>query len=177
MYLKVMGFSLMELMLTVLVAGIILSMGLPLLANTGARARQHSEVNALFHGVHLARKEAIRRREVVSICPSLDGLTCRPGRDWSAGWILFQNTDRDTPPVRDTAEPLILSHSGNHGLIVSSNRHGFNSRGIRRRATNGTIVVCDHADRIPPRALVISYTGRPRITDRTVRGEPYACAE
>ena len=40
MFLKVMGFSLMELMLTVLVAGIILSVGLPLLANTGARARQ-----------------------------------------------------------------------------------------------------------------------------------------
>ena len=177
MSLKLMGFSLPELMLTVLVASIILSLGIPTLGDAVAKARLKGEVNALFHGFHLARKEAIRRRQLVSLCPSPDGLTCRPGRDWSTGWILFENTDRDAPPVRDAAEPLILAHSADPGLILSANRHGFNSRGIRRRATNGTIVVCDRAGRVPPRALVVSYTGRPRIAARTTRGEDYKCAD
>lgn len=177
MPIKSMGFSLMELMITVLVATIILGLGLPSLADSVARSRQRSEVNALFHGVHLARKEAIRRRQLVSICPSFDGLTCSPGRDWSDGWILFENTDRDSPPVRDPAESLIHAHQANPELILTANRHGFSSRGVRRRATNGTVVVCDRAGRVPPRALVVSYTGRPRIAAQTTRGEPYECAD
>ncbi len=174
---KSLGFSLPELILTVLVASIILSLGIPSLSNSVAKARQRGEVNALFHGFHLARKEAIRRRQLVSMCPSPDGLVCRPGRDWSAGWILFENTDRDAPPFRDITEPLILTHRPNPELILSANRHGFSSRGVRRRATNGTIVVCDRAGRIPPRALVVSYTGRPRIAAKTTRGEDYKCAD
>lgn len=177
MPLKNLGFSLMELMLTILVASIILSLGLPSLSKSVAKSRQRAEVNALFHGVYLARKEAIRRRQLVSMCPSPDGVTCRPGSDWSAGWILFENSDRDAPPVRDPSEPLILSHSANPELVLRSNRHGYTSRGVRRRATNGTIVVCDRAGRIPPRALVISYTGRPRIAARNTHGEIYECAD
>ena len=171
------GFSLMELLLTILIVGIVLGIGLPSLAGSVARARQQAEVNALFHGVHLARKEAIRRRQLVSICPSRDGVTCRPGRDWSEGWILFENTDQDAPPVRDPTESLILSHDANPEVTLSSNRHGFSSRGVRRRATNGTIVVCDRAGRISPRALVISYTGRPRIASAKPRGKAYECAD
>ena len=177
MPLKNIGFSLMELLLTILVASIVLGLALPGFANSAARARQQAEVNALFHGVHLARKEAIRRRQLVSICPSPDGVTCSPGRDWSEGWILFENTDQDSPPERDAAEPLILSHDANPQLRIRSNRYAFSSRGVRRRATNGTIVVCDRAGRIPPRALVVSYTGRPRIAATTSRGEAYECAD
>ena len=177
MLLKYRGFSLLELMLTVLVASIILGLGVPALATSVAKARQQGAVNALFHGFHLARKEAIRRRQLVSMCPSPDGTACAPGSDWSAGWILFENTDRDAPPVRDATEPLILSSSADAELVLTSNRHGFNSRGIRRRATNGTIIVCDRAGRIAPRAVVVSYTGRPRIAAKTPRGEAYECAD
>ena len=45
------------------------------------------------------------------------------------------------------------------------------------RATNGTFVVCDEAGRVPPRALVVSYTGRPRVAMETPRGEPYSCPD
>jgi hypothetical protein len=45
------------------------------------------------------------------------------------------------------------------------------------RATNGTFVVCDAAGRVPAKALVISYTGRPRVASKTTRGNPYECPE
>ena len=60
---------------------------------------------------------------------------------------------------------------------ITANRRGFTLRATVKRATNGTFVVCDRADRATPTALVVSYTGRPRVTRQTLRGNPYACAD
>jgi type IV fimbrial biogenesis protein FimT len=175
MYRQARGFTLLELIVTVVVAAIVLTVGIPSMAKTIAKGRQSAEINALFHAFHLARKEAIRRRDLVSICPSSDAARCNPGLDWSDGWVMFANLDRDEPPERDNGEPLILAREADGNLRITANRRGFTSRGIRRRATNGTLVVCDAARRIPGKALVVSYTGRPRVASRRRNGEPYEC--
>ncbi len=117
------------------------------------------------------------RRSVVSICPSFDGLTCRPGLDWSSGWIMFNNSDRDEPPRLDRGEPVLQIHRAGPNVRIVSNRRGFTLRATQLRATNGTIVVCDPASRVTPRALVVSYTGRPRVTLEDRRGNAYTCAD
>ena len=45
------------------------------------------------------------------------------------------------------------------------------------RATNGTFVFCDRNYRIVPRALVVSYTGRPHVAVHTTDSELYSCAD
>lgn len=117
------------------------------------------------------------RRQVVSICPSNDGSRCAPGRDWSRGWIMFNNRDRDEPPRIDPDEPVLQVHEVGSDLRITANRRGFTLRATQKRATNGTIVVCDAASRVAPKALVVSYTGRPRVAFQTPRGKPYACAD
>ena len=174
---RVRGFTVLELLVTVLIIAVLASVGLPELSRIAARARVSTEINALFHAVHLARKESIMRRQVVSICPSRDGARCAPGRDWSDGWIMFNNRDRDEPPQIDSGEPLLRVHAASDRVRITANRRGFTLRAIQKRATNGTIVVCDRAGRVAPKALVISYTGRPRVAFETPRGEPYACAD
>lgn len=169
------AFSLYELLVTLTVAAVVLVIGVPSFGSLMARQRQHAELNALFHAVHLARKVSITRRRVVTICPSADGASC--GRDWSRGWIMFENVDRDAPPSVDAGEPVLSRHSAGKGVRVVANRRAFTLRATRLRATNGTIVVCDDAGRIAPRALVVSYTGRPRVASETPRGEPYTCAD
>ena len=171
------GYSLFELLATLTLVALIVGIGLPSFSGVAARAAMRVEVNALFHAIHLARKESIMRRRVVSLCPSVDGLTCEPGRDWSAGWLMFENTDRDEPPRRDTDEPLLQAHLVGEKVQIMANRRGFTLRSTEKRATNGTFVVCDRADRAVPVALVVSYTGRPRVTRETRRGEPYECAD
>lgn len=171
------GYSLYELLMTLTLVAVLVGLGLPSFAGLAARSRIHAEVNALFHAIHVARKESIMRRRVVSLCPSLDGLACNPGRDWSAGWLMFENTDRDSPPERDAGEALLQAHTVNPAVRIMANRRGFTLRATQKRATNGTFVVCDRAGRVVPTALVVSYTGRPRTTRETRRGEPYACAD
>lgn len=171
------GFSLYELLITISIAGTLLAIGVPSFASLTARNRLHVEINALFHAIHVARKESIMRRQVVSICPSPDGLQCLPARDWSDGWIMFSNRDRDEPPLIDPGEPILVVHRVSNAVRLSANRRGFTLRATFRRATNGTIVACDAASRTAPRALIISYTGRPRVALRNTRGEPYSCAD
>jgi len=49
------GFTLYELLTTLALAALLLGLGLPSFSGLVARNRQHVEVNALFHALHLAR--------------------------------------------------------------------------------------------------------------------------
>ncbi len=171
------GFSLLELLMTIAVAALILTLGLPSFGALKARNAQRVELDALFHAVHHARKASIMRKEVVSLCPTRDGATCSPGRNWSGGFLLFANSDRDEPPELDAGEILLHRHLASESVNITANRRGFTLRATFLRATNGTLVVCDRAGRVTPRALVISYTGRPRVAERTPSGERYACTD
>ena len=171
------GYSLYELLMTVTLTALIFALGIPSFSGTVARSRISVEINALFHAIHVARKESIMRRRVVSICPSGNGTTCEPGRDWSNGWLMFANHDRDQPPQVDPDEPIMQVHQVSAGVDIIANRLGFTLRATQKRATNGTIVVCDPGNRAAPKALIISYTGRPRVAFEDTRGRPYDCLD
>lgn len=170
------GYSLYELLLTMGLVAMVLTVGLPSFGTLVASNRLRTEVDALFHAIHLARKESVVRRRVVSICPSVNGMECGAREDWSTGWMLFVNTDRDWPARRDPAETVLSWSRVRPEHRVLANRDSFSLRSTELRATNGTLVFCDRAGRAKPRALVISYTGRPRVAYADSRGQPYECA-
>jgi type IV fimbrial biogenesis protein FimT len=171
------GYSLYELVMTLALVGLILTLGLPSFGSLAADKRLRVETDALFHAVHLARKSSIVRRHVVSLCPSVDGQSCNPGYDWSNGWIMFANVDRDDPPQVDRDEPILRRHSVDDTVQILANRQGFTLRSTQLRATNGTFVICDRAGRAQPRGLVVSYTGRPRVARSDGGGNGYRCAD
>ena len=170
------GYSLYELVLTVGLAALIMALGVPSFGGMLADHRLRVEVDALFHAVHLARKESIVRRRAVTLCPSRDGQNCEPGFDWSGGWTMFVNLDRDAPARRDSDEPVLQQFSVSLHNKVTANRRSFSFRTTALRATNGTIIFCDRARRASPRALIVSYTGRPRVSRIDRSGKPYRCA-
>lgn len=171
------GYSLYELVVTLAVAAVVLTLGLPSFGALAADQRLRTEAMALFHAVHLARKSSIARRRVVSLCPSTDGERCTGGQDWSGGWIAFANVDRDEPPQRDPGEPVLVRHAVNERVRIAANRRGFTLRATHLRATNGTLIVCDRAGRARARAVVVSYTGRPRVARADAAGQPYDCGD
>ena len=171
------GYTLYELLITLLVVAILIAVAVPSFANIGASGRIRTEINALFHAVHLARKESIMRRRVVSICPSDDGLQCSTSVNWSNGWIMFDNADGDEPPRVDPGDVVLQVRRSSESIRITANRRGFTLRATEKRATNGTLVVCDRQNRVAPRALVVSYTGRPRVALKRRNGEPYFCID
>ena len=171
------GYTLYELLLTVTLVAILMGLAIPSFGNIVANGRIRTEIDALFHAVHIARKESIMRRSVVSICPSNDGVDCSAELDWSQGWILFNNADRDEPPRVDTDEAVLQVHKSSSDVRIRANRRGFTLRATHKRATNGTIIVGDRNNRGTPRALVVIYTGRPRVTVEDRRGDAYSCPD
>ncbi len=170
------GFSLYELIMTLGLAAIVVTIGLPSFGNIVSNQILMAETNTLFHSIHLARKESITRRREVTLCPTLDGENCEPQLDWSIGWMVFVNIDRDRPANRDLNEPILHRYSVNETVRIRSNRRSFSLRSTELRATNGTLKFCDRNDRGTARALVISYTGRPRTALADVHGRPIQCA-
>jgi len=171
------GYSLYELMMTLGLVALILMVGVPSFGNIAANHRLRVDVDALFHAIHLARQDSVVRRRVVSLCPSVDGQSCEPGMDWSSGWMTFVNIDRDWPAVRDLNEPVLRWNKVDPGNQITANRRSFSLRSTDLRATNGTLVFCDRSGRAEPRALIVSYTGRPRVAYKDTRGRPYSCAD
>ncbi len=171
------GYSLYELIITIGMAALVMALGVPSFGRMLADHRLKVEVDALFHAVHLARKESVVRRRAVTLCPSTDGQNCEAGFDWSDGWIMFVNLDRDSPAARDADEPVLQRFSVSLHNQVVTNRRSFSFRTTALRATNGTFIFCDKARRAAARALVVSYTGRPRVSRIDRHGKPYNCPD
>lgn len=170
------GYSLLELVMTLSLAALVLTLGLPSLGGLLADQRLRAETDALFHAVHLARKASVVRRRAITLCASADGLSCRTDGDWSEGWIMFEEQSAAATGSREPNEPILRHHEVEPSVRLVANRRSFSFRSTHLRATNGTVRVCDAADRARPRAVVISYTGRPRVAREDARGRPYDCA-
>ena len=64
---RVPGFSLYELLMTLTLVALVLTLGIPSFGGILANNRLSVEVDALFHAVHLARKASVVRRRVITI--------------------------------------------------------------------------------------------------------------
>lgn len=83
------GFTLIELMTTLAVVAVLVTIGIPGFRDFIFNTRMVAETNDLVTSLNFARSEAVRRNAVVSVCASVDGSACSGSSDWSAGWIVF----------------------------------------------------------------------------------------
>jgi type IV fimbrial biogenesis protein FimT len=158
------GFSLLELLVTLSIAGILLGLAAPSFTGILLDSRRTVAVNSFVHSIYLARSTAAHQGRTVSICRSSDGDTCSNSTaNWQHGWIVFVNSDRDEPPMRDANEPILSVQAGWSGGTVTSNRRSYSFRPYQHAVVNGTMVFCDRRGPAHARAIVINIAGRPRI--------------
>jgi len=90
------GFNIMELMVTVAVGSVLLSVGVPAFKNFMDNSRMSAASNELVTSLHLARTEAIKRRTNVMLCPSSNwnaaNPNCNVAADISDGWVVLTTT-------------------------------------------------------------------------------------
>jgi type IV fimbrial biogenesis protein FimT len=167
------GFTLWELLCVLGVAGILAGLGAPALTDFLLDGRRTADVNALVLAVQLARSEAAKRGRSVIVCPTADHTRC--GGEFGAGFMVYVNLDDRYPPERTDAEPLLYAHVPEIAGTITSNRPYYEFR-VGRRSTNGTFVLCDRRGAREARAVIVSYTARPRVADRDADGRRLRCA-
>jgi type IV fimbrial biogenesis protein FimT len=170
------GVTLMEFLTTLAILGILSSLAVPGFTSLRYDAERTSTVNELLHALFLARSESIKRGTVVSVCKSADGSTCANwAPDWNVGWMVFVNEDRDDPPQRDGAEPIVAVYQGWSAGTITSNRVAYSFRPFTQGVVNGTLVFCDRRGAATARAIIVSHTGRPRVARRDSSNNPLRC--
>ena len=84
------GFTLIEMLITLVVAAILLGLAIPSYNDAVLGSRVSNLANDLIASIQLARGEAIKRNAPVTLCRSANGTTCAVAGSWEQGWIVAQ---------------------------------------------------------------------------------------
>lgn len=168
-----------ELLVTMLIAAVMVSLAVPGVTTVIKDNRAATQVNEFITAIHLARSEAIKRGQRVTLCKSSSGTACTLSDGWEKGWIVFADADADA--VFDPGEELIRVHgelSGSTTLNGSGNVADYISYVATGLSTltsgasqSGVVVWCD--DRgfgDDARAISLSPTGRARAVEASASG-------
>lgn len=143
------GFTLIELMVTLAVTAIVLSIAIPSFNSMVLDNRSLALGGELASAINFARAEAVKRSSKVSICPSLNGEVCLGADDWAKGWIVFT----DSAPADSTATATIgtvLRHWGDiNTKAVITAKKGSVTLAYLRFTANGGLARSNAADGDP----------------------------
>ncbi|RBA23939.1 type IV fimbrial biogenesis protein FimT [Herminiimonas fonticola] len=162
------GFSIVELMVIMLIAGILLAIGIPSFRGMIQNHRLITATNALFMAVNLTRSEAIHRGVRVDMVPAGDGTK------WTNGWVIFVDEDNNQRP--DTNETIIYSHGELHRDVritpsfTDSKVQYIAYNGTGRTRTNANSQTAQSGNWLleagaQSRKVVLNFLGRARVCD------------
>jgi type IV fimbrial biogenesis protein FimT len=94
-YRSIRGLSLIELFITLTIAGVLLGIALPSFQQFRERQTYVATQHGLMAGFHHARTLAVTRGQPAAVCPTVDGQSCRIGGVWDHGWLIFVDSNRN----------------------------------------------------------------------------------
>lgn len=151
------GFTLYELLITFLIVGVIMTLGLPNLTAFTQNSRMTAAANDLHATFQLARAEAARAKTNITICASATPLAADADCDgtWDQGFIVFVDANDPTVVSRrtDGTEPVLRAHEAADSSVtinVANNASffSFSPAGLGRGDVGGNtalsqVVICD----------------------------------
>lgn len=157
------GFTLIELMVTIAVLAIMIGLATPSFLEMSLSSRLTSIANSLSSSVQLARSEAIKRNQPVTLCASTDGETCDEDTDWSVGWVALAGT---TVLQREQAVPS--------GYVVASTEDSLVFQPTGAGATLNSFTICRQSPSAgaQERVVSVSATARTKVSKTTTGSCP-----
>jgi type IV fimbrial biogenesis protein FimT len=165
------GLTLIELMIVLALLAVTLTLAAPSMSQLVHKNRVRAQASRLLAAINLVRSEAILRNTRVSMCPSDMSVSAvaKCGGDYSAGWIVFVNSDGDGD-VDSTVDEVLAVYDPLPSGYALTNRSGerradqlitYLPDGSSRR--NLTLQVCSPLnDDVESWSVILNRVGRPR---------------
>ncbi len=166
------GFTLIELMLTLVIAAILLGVAVPNFSRLVESNRITAATNELVGAFNVARSEAVRAGGEVVVCASKSGGDC--DGDWQDGWVVAVYVDEDGEVEINGKEADVIRVRGQlpETLVVAENNDittiTYNPRGMLESPSSASFEVkpkdCSGRDR---REVGINAVGRVQMDTST----------
>jgi len=154
-YPKNSAFTLIELVVTLTIIGILLAIVAPNMGTFVVSNRLTTQANEFIADINLARSEAIKQGGNIGICASSNGSSCTGS--WQNGWIVYVASSSS---VLRTHESL----SGNNTLSGPQTNVVFDRAGLlTNSAAAGNYTLCNSQNGMS-RIINVQVTGRPSLS-------------
>lgn len=152
------GFTLVELLVTLAVLSILMTVGIPGFQNFIESNRLTGVTNDLVGALNYARSEAVKRGVPVVLCKTANGTSCATSGNWEGGWLVAVNADNDMPPVISSTDVLKVWDAAPSGYTVGSSGLSdyvvFDHFGAT--SNTGTFAICHDSKTAGARAISIT---------------------
>ncbi len=177
------GFTLLELMVVVAIAGVLMAIAVPAMGDFIRNGRITAAANDVMAAMHFTRSEAIKRRQPVTLCTSANAVlasnaantnaTCADS-EFLTGWIVF--VDLNNSGQRDAGEDILLNHAPMDARITAASSADpfvvtYLLNGFADDPTGASIALCDDRGNTPSggelssaRGILVAVTGRAGVT-------------
>ena len=154
------GFTLIEMMITIAISAILLSLAVPGLQSLIIKNRFRTQASDLVVDLGLARSEALKRGTKVSVCTSTNGTSCTAS-SWTAGRLVF--TDTGTAGALDGTDSVLrVGAALGEGMSLASSPAAIANYiqylPTGEVASNGSLTLCKTG--YTGRVISIGKTGR-----------------
>ncbi|MBX3712832.1 MAG: GspH/FimT family pseudopilin [Lysobacter sp.] len=168
------GFTLLDMILTVLILALVLGIAIPGVSHTVSRVRAVSARTAITASLFDAHRNATVLGRQLVVCAGKDG--CSGSADWSEGWIVFIDDNRDRqrgPAERIIRHEAALPRGVGLRSTVGRSRIVYQPNGSNA-GSNVTFTLCDRRGPQAAERLILANGGRLR-RDRAEAAPAVAC--
>jgi len=150
------AFTLIELLITLVILGIVLGFAIPSFTKQIINSSSLTLGSDLVAAINFARQEAVKRGKRVSLCPSTNGTTCLTSGDWAKGWLVFEDGAASDSADPTVTTPLRNWNDLNKKAVITA--AGATAINYIRFTGIGMLARVNTSD-VSPRVFEVSITG------------------
>ncbi|MGN5139284.1 GspH/FimT family pseudopilin [Aeromonas sp. 164P] len=159
------GFTLIELMVTIALTALLLTVGIPSFNSLLGSMNMVSQSNEFVQALQLARTEAVRRNQTVRLSALPTNVN---STRWEAGWQVWVDANANDQPEEQelirvfSANDKLKMTSQQAGMLMFAGNGAFAGRDTQSREFNLQTVPCNGA---MARKITVSAMGQPSVQE------------
>jgi type IV fimbrial biogenesis protein FimT len=169
------AFSLVEQSVVLALVAVLVGLATPSFLQLRRQMQLTEATRGLHAALYFARAQSASRGLPVVLCQTDAGGRCSSDGAAAVGWRVFAKPGAGLSSRFEAGDLLLGAMDLPAPLLLYGTRAAITYWPAPRAAATGSFVLCDADARARPRAVIVSQTGRPRVSDVAADGSPLRC--